>query len=60
MRNFIVTYTSGNNIFKGELHVSAMTIAEAQDKFLNWLITQPTYVHMWQLTFEFKEIQGSL
>ena len=56
MKHFTVSYTSGNNLFTGILHVEACTIAEAQDKFLNWLIKQPTYAHMWQLSFEFKEI----
>ena len=60
MRHFTVSYSSDNNLFKGVLHVEAMTIAEAQDKFLNWLIKQSTYSHLWQLSFEFKEIGASL
>jgi len=60
MRHFIVTYSSQNNIFKGVLHVEASTVSEAQDKFLNWLIKQPTYTHLYQLSFEFEEIGTSL
>ena len=56
MKHFIVSYSSHNNIFTNMLHVEACTIVEAQDKFLDWLIKQPTYSHMWQLSFEFKEI----
>lgn len=60
MRHFIVTYSSANNIFKGVLHVEAMTISDAQDKFLDWLREQPSYTHLWQLSFEFVEIGTSL
>lgn len=60
MRHFIVTYSSQNNVFKGVLHVEASTISEAQDKFLNWLIKQSSYAHLWQLSFEFVEIGTSL
>lgn len=60
MRNFNVNYSSHNNLFKGTLHVKATTISEAQDKFLNWLIKQPTYAHLWQLSFQFVEIDDSL
>jgi hypothetical protein len=60
MRNFTVNYNSQCNVFKGVLHVEASTVSEAQDKFLNWLIKQPTYAHLWQLSFEFVEIGASL
>lgn len=60
MRHFTVTYSSQNNIFKGVLHVKANTISEAQDKFLAWLREQPSYTHLWQLSFEFVEIGDSL
>jgi hypothetical protein len=60
MRHFTVSYSSTNNVFKGVLHVKAMTVVEAQDKFLSWLREQPSYVHLWQLTFEFTEIGTSL
>ena len=60
MRHFTVSYSSANNVFKGVLHVEAMTVAEAQDKFLNWLIKQDSYKHLWQLSFEFVEIGASL
>lgn len=60
MRHFTVTYSSQNNIFKGVLHVEANTISDAQDKFLAWLREQPSYTHLWQLSFEFVEIGTSL
>jgi hypothetical protein len=60
MRNFIVTYNSQNNMFKGVLHVKANTPADAQDKFFNWLREQSTYPHLWQLSFEFVEIGTSI
>ena len=60
MRHFTVTYSSQNNVFKGVLHVEANTISDAQDKFLAWLRNQPSYTHLWQLSFEFVEIGTSL
>ena len=60
MRHFTVTYNSANNVFKGVLHVEAMTISDAQDKFLAWLREQPSYTHLYQLSFEFVEIGTSL
>jgi hypothetical protein len=60
MRHFTVTYNSANNVFKGVLHVEAMTISDAQDKFLAWLRDQPSYTHLYQLSFEFVEIGTSL
>jgi hypothetical protein len=60
MRHFTVSYSSQNNVFKGVLHVKANTISEAQDKFLEWLRKQPSYAHLWQLSFEFTEIGTSL
>ncbi len=60
MRHFTVSYSSQSNVFKGVLHVEAMTISDAQDKFLTWLREQPSYTHLWQLSFEFVEIGTSL
>jgi hypothetical protein len=60
MRHFIVSYSSQNNVFKGVLHVEACTISDAQDKFIAWLRNQPSYTHLWQLSFEFVEIGTSL
>jgi hypothetical protein len=42
------------------MHVKANTISEAQDKFFEWLREQPSYAHLWQLSFEFVEIGASL
>lgn len=60
MRHFIVHYSSHSNVFKGVMHVKANTISEAQDKFLEWLREQPSYAHLWQLSFEFVEIGTSI
>jgi hypothetical protein len=60
MRHFTVSYSSQNNVFKGVLHVEAPTISDAQDKFIAWLRNQPSYTHLWQLSFEFVEIGTSL
>ena len=60
MRNFIVSYYSENNVFRGDVHVSAMTVAEAQDKFLIWLREQQAYPHLYHLSFNVQEIGESL
>ena len=60
MRNFIVTYTSERNLFKGQVHVSAVSVGEAQDKFFDWLKKQAVYPHMWNLSVNFEEIGDSL
>lgn len=60
MRNFICVFKSDKNLFRGTLHVKASTVSEAQDKFFEWLKEQPSYPHLWQLTFELTEIRGSL
>lgn len=60
MRHFIIHYNSEVNLFKGTVHISAMTVHDAQDKFLKWLREQPAYTHLWQLRFEMTEIKASL
>lgn len=60
MRNFIVSYHSSSNVFKGHIHVKAVTVSDAQDKFFNWVRQQPTYPHLWDLTFSMQEIVDSL
>jgi len=60
MRNFIVTYTSERNLFKGQVHVSAVSVGEAQDKFFDWLKKQAVYPHMWNISVNFEEIGDSL
>jgi hypothetical protein len=57
MKTFIVQYKSDKNLFKGKRVIQAYELTEAQNKFLNWLKTQPVYSHMWQLNFELEEIQ---
>ena len=60
MRHFLCTYSSENNVFKGEMYVGAPTISAAQDKFLEWLKEQPVYAHLWTFTFAFTELKGAL
>lgn len=60
MRNFIVTYTSERNLFKGQVHVSAVSVGEAQDKFFDWLKKQAVYPHMWNISVNWEEIGDSL
>ncbi len=60
MRHFVAYYTSPENLFKGTMHISAMTVAEAQDKFFKWLREQPEYAHMFTLHFQLVEIKGRL
>jgi hypothetical protein len=60
MRNFIVTYTSERNLFKGQVHVSAVSVGEAQDKFFDWLKKQAVYPHMWNISVNLEEIGDSL
>lgn len=52
MKVYIVEYESPNNIFKGYSVIQAESLTEAQDKFFTWLKEQPTYQHMWQLSFK--------
>lgn len=51
---YVVTYSSEENCFSGELAILAENLVEAQDKFLHWLRNQPTYTHLWGLTFSVK------
>lgn len=55
MKAYIVDWFSAGNLDKGTIVVTANTISEAQDKFLEWLKKQPVYQHMWSLTFSIKE-----
>jgi len=60
MRNFVATYSSERNLFKGQVHISASSIGEAQDKFFEWLKKQSVYPHMWNMYVDFTEIGDSL
>jgi hypothetical protein len=60
MRNFVATYNSDRNLFKGQVHISAVSIGEAQGKFFDWLKKQSVYPHMWNLSVNFEEISDSL
>lgn len=57
MRHFTVEYNSDGNGFFGSRVVSAITLAEAQTMFLEWLMRQPNFSHLWKLSFEFEEHQ---
>jgi hypothetical protein len=60
MRNFVAAYSSERNLFKGQVHISASSIGEAQDKFFEWLKKQSVYPHMWNMYVDFTEIGDSL
>jgi len=60
MRNFVATYNSDRNLFKGQVHISAVSVGEAQDKFFDWLKKQSVYPHMWNLSVNLEEIGDSL
>lgn len=55
MRTFTVDWHSPHNIEKGTVIVKALSLVEAQDKFLEWIKKQSIYSHMWRLSFEFTE-----
>lgn len=55
MKAYIVDWHSARNVDEGTVVVTANTISEAQDKFLEWLKEQPVYQHMWRLEFSIKE-----
>jgi hypothetical protein len=57
MRLFEVQWSSGGNIDKGTIIVKATSINEAQNKFWEWLQKRPVFGHMWQLSFQFAEIE---
>lgn len=52
MKVYIIEYESPNNLFKGYAVIESETLTQAQDKFFTWLKEQPTYQHMWQLSFK--------
>jgi hypothetical protein len=55
MTAYIVDWSSSRNIDKGKVVVTAKSIEEAQDKFLDWLRGRPVYQRMWDLTFSIEE-----
>ena len=57
MKVFIATYESTGNLEKGRICLEGRSIVDAQDKFFEWLRTQPLYQHMWQLSVQFEEIE---
>lgn len=57
MRTFEVLWSSAGNLDKGTIRVRADTLIEAQNKFWAWLQKRPVFEHMWQLSFQFAEIE---
>jgi hypothetical protein len=57
MKNFVVTYESPRNLFKGKKLIQAESISDAQTIFFEWVKEQSTYQHMWSLNFDFEVIQ---
>lgn len=60
MRNFVATFSSRGNIEKGQVHINALSIVEAQDKFFEYLKKTDLYQHMWNLNLEIIEIKDSI
>ena len=60
MRNFLATYSSSGNLEKGQVHINAWDIVEAQDKFFDHLKTTGLYSHMWCLELKIVEITDSI
>ena len=60
MKHFIATYTSKDNQEEGCIYIEANGIIGAQDKFFEYIKETGLYGHMWQLSVEFKEIQGAI
>ena len=57
MKLYIFGYFSESNLFSGEVCIEAKGLVEAQDKFIAWVKKQPTYQHMWQLSFKAREVK---
>lgn len=60
MRIFEVQWSSGGNIESGTVIVKANNLVEAQNKFWEWLQKRPVFQHMWNLTFQFAEIDKQI
>lgn len=56
MRIFEVVWSSSGNCDNGKVIVKADSLVEAQNKFWSWLQKRPVFEHMWNLTFQFAEI----
>jgi hypothetical protein len=59
-RHFVAAYASHGNCVDGEMHISASSLAEAQDKFFAHLRTLPVYQHLWSLNVVFRELEESI
>lgn len=60
MRHFFAIYSSEGNSEKGQIHITAKNIVEAQDKFFDFLKTTNLYQHMWSLHLKIVEITDSI
>jgi hypothetical protein len=57
MKQFIATYESERNIFKGELCIDAEFHEEAMGKFFEWLKKQPVWSHLWRVNISLREVE---
>jgi hypothetical protein len=57
MRLFEVQWSSAGNAEKGTVVIKARNIVEAQNKFWAWIQKRPVFLHMWQLSFQFTEVE---
>jgi hypothetical protein len=58
MKAYIVTWSSKGNVsdHKSKL-IKAISLAEAQNKFWEYLQRKPMFTHLWNLTFQFEEVE---
>ena len=55
MKTYRFSYSSQGNFEKGDVHINACSILEANTKFFDWLIKQQLCTHMWQLSINVVE-----
>lgn len=60
MRHFLATYSSDGNLEKGQIHINAVDLVEAQNKFFDFLKNTELYRHMWSLNLKMVEIKDSI
>lgn len=57
MKYFVANYSSLGNTGGATVWIKAKNIAEAQDRFFDYLKTTPLYQHMWRLNLEIEEVE---
>lgn len=60
MKHFLANYSSDGNLEKGQIHIQAKNIVEAQNKFFDYLEKTELYGHMWNLNLNIVEIKDSI